>query len=187
MLQKLWQFLFPPVAEPGTARLYQAIVAQARQPAFYQFFGVPDSVDGRFDLLLLHAILAMQPLDTAARQALFDLMFADMDQSLREMGVGDMSIGKKIKPMIAAFYGRAKAYESALTGSEQDLIAVLRRNLYRNAQVKEAQLAAMAAYVRQSHAHLIKQAASAIQGGEIAFINPQFFVEETSYDQARHA
>lgn len=173
MLQKLWQFLFPPVAEPGIARLYQSIVVQARQPVLYRDFGVPDSVDGRFDLLLLHAILAMRSLNSGARQALFDLMFADMDQSLREMGVGDMSIGKKIKPMIAAFYGRAKAYDVALSGSDQELAEVLQRNLYRKASASDQQIAAMTSYVRQLSQHLAKQAASAIQSGEIQFIAPQ--------------
>jgi cytochrome b pre-mRNA-processing protein 3 len=173
MLQKLWQFLFPPVAEPGIAKLYQNIVAQARRPVFYQAYGVPDSVDGRFDLLLLHAILAMRRMTPEARQALFDLMFADMDQSLREMGVGDMSIGKKIKPMIAAFYGRAKAYEAALGEPDQALIEVLRRNLYRKADVTAGQVTALAHYVRQASSALDLHPASAIMAGDIYFVDPQ--------------
>ena len=76
--------------------LYDTIVAQSRLPAFYQAGGVPDSVDGRFDLIVLHAVLVTRRLGGAGEpgkalaQELFDLMFADMDRSLREMGVGDL-------------------------------------------------------------------------------------------------
>src|SRR6202042_1273633 len=102
---------------------YNICVAQARSPEFYSVLGVPDTVDGRFDLLVLHVALVMRKLGPEAdiKQQLFDLMFADMDQSLREMGVGDMSIGKRIKPMIAAFYGRAQAYERALVEGDEEL------------------------------------------------------------------
>lgn len=180
VLQKLWQILSPPVADQETALLYQAIVAQARQPAFYESFGIEDSVDGRFDLLLLHVILVMQRLDpaTGARQKLFDLLFADMDRSLREMGVGDMSIGKKIKPMIAAFYGRAKSYEEALQQTPEGLIEVLRRNLYRKSAAKDAQIAHMAHYVQAAHSLLATQAGAAIAAGQVRF--PTLAQEGTS-------
>ena len=131
-LQRLHQLVSKPLAAPAIADLYNACVLQARQPEFYSAFGVPDTVDGRFDLLLLHVFMLMHRLDheADAKQELFDLMFADMDRSLREMGVGDMSISRKIKPMISAFYGRGQAYQRALDADDTTLAATLRRNLY---------------------------------------------------------
>ncbi|WP_374466727.1 ubiquinol-cytochrome C chaperone family protein, partial [Ferrovibrio sp.] len=91
--------------------LYRAIVAQSRQAGFYREHGVPDSLDGRFDMIVLHSFLVMRRLrriGAAAEplsQQLFDLMFADMDSNLREIGVGDLSVGKKVKAMAQAFYG----------------------------------------------------------------------------------
>ncbi len=90
--------------DPQEARaraLYEGVVAQARQPGFYRDCGVPDSVDGRFELIALHAFLVLHrlkadPTDTAALgQALFDVMFQDMDQSLRELGAGDLGVGPR--------------------------------------------------------------------------------------------
>src|ERR1700761_176269 len=97
--------------------LYAKAVAQARQPVFYAEREVPDTVDGRFDLLVLHVFLLLHRLGAEGKatkslnQGLFDLMFADMDRSLREMGVSDMSVGKRVKDMARAFYGRVDAYE----------------------------------------------------------------------------
>jgi cytochrome b pre-mRNA-processing protein 3 len=139
--------------------LYAKAVAQARQPLFYADAEVPDSVDGRFDLLVLHMFLILHRLGAegaATRklsQALFDLMFADMDQSLREMGVSDMSVGKRVKEMARAFYGRVDAYDSALTKGS-GLEEALGRNLYRGADVRPATLAAMATYVKSQAAAL---------------------------------
>ena len=120
--------------------LYTAIIEQSRQPVFYTQAAVPDSLDGRFDLIVLHAFLVMRRLNripadqmTAARalsQALFDLMFDDMDQNLRELGAGDMSVGKKVKHMARAFYGRVAAYEDGLNGDDGVLGSALLRNLY---------------------------------------------------------
>lgn len=171
ILKKIWQFLSPPVADADIVQLYRAIVAQARQPVFYAEYGVEDSVDGRFDLLLLHVILVMQRLDAAPddRQQLFDMLFADMDRSLREMGVGDMGISKKIKPMIAAYYGRAKTYQDALAASSSELAEALRRNLYRKANPTEAQIMAMADYVRHAHEVLATQDVADVRAGRVRF------------------
>ena len=132
--------------------LYAKAVAQARQPVFYDRGAVPDSVDGRFDLLVLHMFLLLHRLGAEGAegrklaQKLFDLMFADMDRSLREMGVSDMSVGKRVKEMARAFYGRLDAYEKGL-GDAAGLEAALARNLYRGAEVAPAILAAMGRYV----------------------------------------
>src|SRR5262245_48094906 len=103
-----------PVADPYP--LYAAAIAQARQPVFYAGLRVPDTVDGRFELVALHVFLILQrlksePEATPFAQALFDTMFADMDRNLREMGVGDLSVGKKVKAMAQGLYGRIAAYE----------------------------------------------------------------------------
>ena len=111
------------------------VVEQARQPVFFTEYGVPDTLDGRFELICLHAFLYLHRLKaerrTASRlcQGFFDTMFADFDRSLREMGTGDLSVGKQVKRMAQAFYGRIRAYEEGLAGDEAALPAALARNL----------------------------------------------------------
>ena len=106
--------------------LYGAAVAAARDPYFYETLGVADTLDGRFDLVGLHVFLVIRALNRLpppgpdVAQAVFDAMFNDMDINLREMGVGDMSIAKKVKKMWEAFHGRAGAYEQALSGGNSD-------------------------------------------------------------------
>src|ERR1041385_4793859 len=124
-------------AAPSPAEaLYLGLVRQARQPAFYARCGVPDSVDGRFDMITLHMALlllrlkAEGPAAADLGQALFDTLFADMDRSLREMGVGDLGVGKRVKEMGKAVYGRLAAYEAGLAGAPGELEAALTRNLY---------------------------------------------------------
>ena len=172
MLRHLIRLLRRPEAATDISALYRAIVAQARLPVFYQALGVPDTVDGRFDLLLLHVLLVMRCLPDAARQSLFDLLFLDMDRNLREMGVGDMSVGKRIKPMLEAFYGRAKAYEAALADGEGALAAALGRNLYRNVSADAATQCRMAVYVQRSVAALESQADAALLSGQVEFATP---------------
>ncbi len=143
--------------DPREARaraLYEGVVAQARQPGFYRDCGVPDSVDGRFELIALHAFLVLHrlkadPTDTEALgQALFDLMFQDMDQSLRELGAGDLGVGPRVKRMAQGLYGRIAAYEAGLSGPAAVLEAALRRNLFGTVTPEPAQVGAMAAYLR---------------------------------------
>src|SRR5512135_2803202 len=105
--------------EAEATRLYDAIVSQARRPEFYEGGGVPDSIDGRFELIVLHAYLVLRRLRAAGgageplAQALVDVLFADLDASLREMGAGDLGVGKRVKRMATAFYGRIGAYEAS--------------------------------------------------------------------------
>ena len=151
--------------------LYVAAVAQARQPLFYVEYGVPDTVDGRFDLIVLHVYLFLRQLNQLAlpddgsaesaqaaqrAQSLFDIMFSDMDRSLREMGVSDISIGKRVKQMGKAFYGRAVAYDKGLAGPDTVLQDALERNLFGTVQPSQNQLAAMAKYIRYQTANLAK-------------------------------
>lgn len=119
------------------AAVYDALVRAARRPGLYGPDGAPDTVDGRFDMITAHAILLFRRLrgEGAAAadlsQLVFDRMFDDFDAALREMGTGDLAVGKKIREMGEAFYGRAKAYEAALNaGDEAALALVLERNLF---------------------------------------------------------
>jgi cytochrome b pre-mRNA-processing protein 3 len=126
--------------DPMKARareVYDTLVRAARKPGLYGQVGAPDTVDGRFDMITAHAILLFRRLrgqgEAAAdlSQLVFDVMFDDFDAALREMGTGDLSVGKKIREMGEAFYGRAKAYEDALNaGDEEMLAAILERNLF---------------------------------------------------------
>ena len=123
--------------EDTIAVLYGAIVAQARQPAFYQLYGVPDTANGRLEMIVLHAVVLLSRLEAeggpARRvgQALFDHFCADMDANLREMGVGDMAVPRKMKAIAEAFYGRKRAYEAAVAApGPEELVAALARNVH---------------------------------------------------------
>ena len=132
-------------------RLYDGLVTRAREPVFFADFGVADSLDGRFDLLVLHAWLALKELRGApVAQDLTDLIFTGFDEAMREQGAGDMGIVHKLKAMANAFYGRIAAYDVAQ--DEQQLAAALAKNLWRGAEVdhRARALAAYAATARQS-------------------------------------
>ena len=152
--------------------LYVALVDQARDPAFYGTSGVPDTLDGRFDMIVLHAFLVMRRLKAAGpagaslAQALFDVMFSDMDQNLRELGVGDLAVGRRVKTMARGFYGRVKAYDEGLAQADDAaLIAALDRNLYAAMAPAPGQVAAMAGYVRRAAAALDADDADALLAG----------------------
>jgi cytochrome b pre-mRNA-processing protein 3 len=180
-----------PSRKPGTlfrsnrlrdpaAELYGAIVAQAREPCFYAELGVPDTVDGRFEMVALHAYLVLRRLKATSAtvsglgQALFDTMFADMDRSLREMGAGDLGVGRRVKAMAEGFYGRIAAYDAALASDDaRDLAEALRRNVYGTLKPPmappEGATAALAQYVRASAGELASQGDSELAGGKPRF------------------
>lgn len=166
--------------ERAAADLYMNVVTQARHPDFYTGFGVPDTLEARYDMIVLHAWLLMRRLSAAAdeaakplSQATFDLMFADMDRNLREMGVTDLRVGKRVQRMTEAFYGRAVAYDKALGEGEEPLQAALARNLYQAETVSSAHLTAMAAYVKAQIAHMDAQNERALLGGAVSFQPPK--------------
>ena len=110
------------------------IVTQAREPLFYRDLGVPDTVNGRFDLLVLHlwmVLRRLKPIEGGAglSQALFDRFCDDMDANLREMGVGDLTVPKRMQAFGEAFYGRAAAYDLALAAGEEPLAQALCKNI----------------------------------------------------------
>lgn len=156
-------------------QLYASAVAAARDPWLYATLGVPDTLDGRFDAIGLHVYLVIRRLnqDTdpgpAVAQAVFDAMFADMDINLREMGVGDMSVGKRNRAMWEAFHGRSAAYATAWDDAPA-LEAALARNLWRGATPPEAAPAALARLARAQAAHLAAQPLAALATGDAAFL-----------------
>jgi len=170
--------------------LYGALVDQARQPLFYLEFGVPDTVTGRFEMVMLHAYLVLGRLksagDEAARlsQQVFDVMFDDMDQSLREMGVGDLSVGKRIKKMASMFYGRVGVLEEGFSalerqGEEQEggrtaLEEAVARNVYPDADDGAALLATkLVDYLVTCRRDLSAQPLDDILAGRIRFPEPE--------------
>ncbi len=169
--------LLKPAPEKVAAReLYERIVGQSRQPVFYLDGGVADNVDGRFDLIALHVFLVLHRFkeedagSSPIAQALFDVFFQNMDESLREMGVGDLSIGKKIQKMAQAFYGRVAAYEDGLKSNEPEpLNDALCRNLYRTSDVSPDIVDLMARYVRRQVAHLAGQDLDGLASGRVTF------------------
>ncbi len=162
--------LFERRPDPGQA-LYEVIVAAARQPRFYADMGVPDSVDGRFDMITLHMFLVLDRLNDASleatRQTLTDVFFRDMDRSLREMGVGDLSVGKKVRKMAEAFYGRLLAYRKAAGQGEEDLAAALARNIYVESGGSHAP--ALAKWVLAAQANLATQSSNDIVAARVVF------------------
>ncbi len=135
--------------------LYDQLVARAREPVFFLHFGVSDTVDGRFDLLALHAWLVLARLKSAGQdelaQELTNIVFVGFDEALREQGAGDIGIGHRIKKLGNAFYGRLAAYEAA--ADEEALAATLARNLWRGAAV-EGQARKLASYVSRARKSL---------------------------------
>lgn len=134
--------------------LYGAAVEAARDPALYAGIGAPDTTAGRFELICLHTGLVIRrlrafrsPEADALAQAVFDAMFADMDLTLREMGVGDLSVGKKVKNLWEGFHGRAEAYGAALDAGEVAALAeALARNVWAGAEPPQGAAVALAAH-----------------------------------------
>jgi cytochrome b pre-mRNA-processing protein 3 len=176
------------IPEATVRAIYGAIVAQARVPAFYADYGVPDTLEGRFELLVLHAFLYFRRMkgETAADaretgQAVFDLMFLDMDRSLRELGVGDLSVPKKIKRMAQAFYGRVAAYDAALAAGERAALAdALARNIYASDEAANVRAPRLARYVLAADGRLRDLASAALVSTGPVFPSPDLVPEEVS-------
>jgi cytochrome b pre-mRNA-processing protein 3 len=156
--------------------LYCAAVEAARDPDLYVQLGVPDTLDGRFDLVGLYAFLLIRRLtDLPApgpelAQAVFDAMFSDMDVNLREMGVGDLSVGKRVRAMWEAFHGRSAAYQSALAADDVDAMAqAIERNVWRGEAAGDA-AAALARLAFAERAHLDGQGLETLGQGTARFL-----------------
>lgn len=165
--------------DAAATRLYLDAVEQARRPVFYTDFGVPDTTEARFALVSLHVHLLCRRLSTesaetggALAQALFDAMFADIDRNLREMGVGDLSVGKKIKKLAGGHYTNAQRIEWALEDGDTALGETLVRALGEGTGLTDEQTARLAAYVHSAIDGLARQDTAALLDGQVAFPPP---------------
>lgn len=162
------------------ATLYARAVDLARAPVFYRRFAVADTMDGRFDMVTLLVVLLLNRLKGESdkrlarlSQGVFDSMFADMDRTLRELGVGDQGVPHRVKKMGQAFYGRLNAYDAALQAPDDaPLCEALHRNLYRGAVVEPAILTAMAGHVRRFVADLAAVPVETFLRGELPIAAP---------------
>jgi cytochrome b pre-mRNA-processing protein 3 len=138
--------------------LFEALNEQARRPEFFEHFEVPDTVEGRFEILALHVFLAIRrlkrdaPASDRLSKALQEAFFRRLDHALRELGVGDLSIGRKIRGLAEAFYGRASAYERAIGEGDAALAAALARNVHESADAARGRL--LADYVMKADLQL---------------------------------
>lgn len=164
--------------EERATRLYFIAVAQARRPEFYLDYQVPDTVWGRFEMIALHVFLILHRLKgggseaTELAQGVFDTMFSDMDQNLRELGIGDLSVGKKVKELAESFYGRVAAYDQGLSsGTLEDALA---RNVFalRSGAENGVAAAKLADYVQRTADALNRIDLFAIVEGKADFPEP---------------
>jgi cytochrome b pre-mRNA-processing protein 3 len=169
MLNRL--FRGNPARELGE-QLYAACVRQAREPALYEGLGVPDTVEGRFEAYTLHVVLLLERLAAEgeaaqdASQALFDTYVKALDHTLRELGVGDLSVGKKMRRLGEALYGRMKNYQAAFQDLPQTaaLRDVLTRTVYAGEPREGGE--ALAAHVVDLRTRLAAQPLAALLAGE---------------------
>ncbi|CAN5462357.1 ubiquinol-cytochrome C chaperone family protein [soil metagenome] len=176
MLWPFNHFRKPPASLRGTIEaIYGMIVAQAREPRFYRDLGAPDTVNGRFDMLLLHLWLVMRQLkqiggsELQLSQGLVDRFCSDMDDNLRELGTSDLKVPKKMQEFGRAFYGRAAAYDRALDDREQ-LALALDKNIYNGAALGQARR--LAVYVETAIAALAPLDAITVANGSWRFPPP---------------
>jgi cytochrome b pre-mRNA-processing protein 3 len=171
--------------------LYGMIVAQARSVAFYTSYGVPDTVEGRFDLIVLHLVLLLRRLegeggaspeqsvrqsgDRGLGQKLFDAFCQDLDDNLREMGVGDLAVPKRMRRFGEAFYGRRAAYSAALAAADtHELEKALARNIF-EVTGADARATRLARYTRAAANQLDAEEEGALMAGTVTFPNPEAF------------
>jgi cytochrome b pre-mRNA-processing protein 3 len=162
--------------------LYGTIVAQARCPAFYRDYGVPDTVTGRLEMILVHAFLFSRRTrsgpDGMRRlgQGVFDRFCDDMDANLREMGIGDLAVPKHMRRIGEAFYGRAAAYDAGLAAAEDDALAqALARNVFGDELQQQERARRLAAYMRAADSQLAREPDADVMQGRISFPDPKKF------------
>ena len=159
--------------------LYVQAVEQARSPAFFTQYGVPDTVDGRFDLIILHIMLLIRRLrgngKAAAEmsQSVLNHMFSDMDRNLREMGVGDLSVGKQVKKMAKAFYGRSEVWEEGMDAGRAQLMSAFEETVYRSVEQSPEQVSSLADYTLAIDEVLKAHDTDHMLAGEISFTGAQ--------------
>lgn len=168
--------LFRPRASKGVGEtLYARCVEQSRQPGLYEDLQAPDTVEGRFEIYTLHVVLLLDRLRNhgaaagEVSQSLFDTYVKALDNALREMGVGDLGVGRKMRKLGEAFYGRGKSYDAAFAAmpDRSDLEALLTRTVY--AGVEAPPIQALSAYVEQQRATLADQPLEQLLAGDVSW------------------
>lgn len=191
--KKCWKTPLNPVIASALKRLftpdpslkqahdaYVQVVTQSRRPVFYSDWQAPDTLDGRFDIILLHLSLLIHRIESEPQspgakhfvRILSEVFFADMDQSLRELGASDTGVGKRIKHMAQAFYGRLKAYGEALAQKADQtdgLGDAISRNIYRDNLPSPALIEAWVAYAKRNMDTLRAQPVAVLMRGEVTF------------------
>jgi cytochrome b pre-mRNA-processing protein 3 len=178
MFSTLKKIFSPSPVQQHAYDLYVKIVEQARQPIFYKEWQVEDTVDGRFDVIVLHLCLVTARLEQETKNSdirefnryISEAFFADMDRNLREMGASDTGVGIRIKKMAQAFYGRLKAYTDTID-DETALADALARNAYREKPVSRDAVASLAAYMGRNYRALQKYPADMLMQGNVRFSN----------------
>ncbi len=162
-----------------SAALYGAIVAQARTPALYTELGVADTVEGRFEMVVVHLALVLRRVwqgdeaDRTVGQATFDVFCREMDDALRALGVKDTSVGKRMRKLAEAYYGRAGAYDAALdSGDARALTEVLGRTVFGGGDAPVA-AEALAAYMAAANRNLAATPVERVIAGDLAWPVPQ--------------
>lgn len=156
--------------------LYGMIVAQARLPIFYRDYGVADTVNGRFDLIVLHLAIVVdrlmaEPALQELGQGLFDRFCQDMEHNLREMGIADLKVPKEMRRIGEAFYGRSQAYRAAWAVPEDGpLVEAIERNIYGGEAAAAAPV--LAAYIREAVGRLARLPPAGFTGGALSFPEP---------------
>lgn len=157
--------------------IYGVIVTQARQPAFYARLGIPDTPTGRYEMVVIHLFLVLERLrgegssTEPVAQELVDAFVADMDDSLRELGTGDIGVPRRVKRAAAGFYERSKAYREAVAAGGRALEPALARHL-QAPDAGDARMGALADYVRAAAASLAGQQAAELIDGRLSFPDP---------------
>ena len=161
--------------DASAQKLYGAIVAQARLPVFYQSFGVPDTLQGRFILLSLNLFAVLRRLKAEGTEAhdlaqeLVDQFSADMETVLREMGVGDLSIPKKVRGLAASSAALLQSYEEGFAAGEGVVAGIIAEALPLEGTLAEAAGGRLAHYLEGVVQHLEKEPLSALSAGEVRF------------------
>ena len=172
LLKKLFSGTSSPARE-----LYRSIVEQSRRLEFFVEFGVPDTPTGRFEVLVLHLFLVMHRMREEEEHAelarsLSEEAVLDLDRNMREMGIGDLSVGRKVKSLAEGMYGRFGAYTDGLEGGDAKLSEALRRNLFSETTPSDEVVAAIVIYVNQETLSLSIQSSSIWQDGLVKFGSP---------------
>lgn len=184
----MFDFLFKNKKLGNSAhKLFASIILQSRLSTFYSELDIEDSMDGRFDLLALNMAFVLDKLDQHEEvedcaqlgRNLQEIMFDNLDLTLREIGVGDLGVGKKIKLMAEAFYGRMSVYKQLFNSRDLNkMIEALNRNLYRERKINIETLNQMSQYVYDQKNHINNQSIEKIISGKIDFLEPKAILHD---------